>query len=399
MHAFSIIDNSPETFIFKDFDKTLGFCQIPNKIKYSKHLDMNEKSVLEHLIGKPSGWRIILWKIAEEMGKGIDFIRKQIKKLQEKGYIFRRRVRKSGKFASTETYVSISPIFPKNDDISYSPPRTCLPRLVAPGLVKPTLYKDRVDKERAYKEKGQQQETPLCPSFEAPLTSEIGLTSECDIIVPAAAFLGSALEEGSNMGVLKEVQCVYEESPRRLSVAEATAIESLEEIIIQDDIEDSVVKGMASTLRGRVSFKELISYVGKYGRGKVLDTIALVLKRGIFSKDNPNGYFAVALRDNWAGDGKASKIEEMEAKEVMATRQTFTHEQNIAWWDSLIDAQKQARFSEAAVIYPVIEVHFSAPEHSISVLDKDFSTNTRKRWMFCMLMEVLGRQKARDISV
>lgn len=84
-----------EQYIFKNVGE-LHHTRIPNKLINDRSLSLDSKMILVYLLSKPLDWRCYKTDLMKYAGKGDYTIRRILKELAAKKYIFRIRVRQEG---------------------------------------------------------------------------------------------------------------------------------------------------------------------------------------------------------------------------------------------------------------------------------------------------------------
>jgi hypothetical protein len=129
----------------------------------------------------------------------------------------------------------------------------------------------------------------------------------------------------------------------------------------------------------------LETWAKQHGVGYVLQKIELTkFAIGLNRVRKPGAYLNKAIELDWQPPAPYED-EEAQNKPV---EQTFpTHEENVAWYDKLVENEKLAVLSEAVCKNPYLEEHLKNVD--TSVLDASFSGST---W-FKMMMSNVGRAK------
>lgn len=402
MSAVLYTENTSVNYISKQLPVG-NFTQVSSDLLSPLKSGLSPKAshLLSFLVSKYKSWMVHVKQLMHELKKGSHYIRTALKELQEKGFIYRQRcIDKQGRFVGMRTWVRQTPNAVDSADGPSFHPRCDFPHSDYPRSENLNVYKQGDQKEGALKIK-QQQGLPSSPPLPHLTEQELdGKLFESSLVYncePTAAFFEIA-EEVSNMVSNVQADIGYHVSEPRHVLVDAeerrNAINA-----IKDEARATALEA-SSKLNGVVPVRDLMAYLKKYGQERVDSALKLVLKRDIFSKNNPGAYFATALRSAWSTDDAASRVEKAEDKMIENFKKlqgNFTKEENSVWWNGLNNEEKLDQY--AVAMWKCFQLPSYFKQHGISVLDSDFATNPSKAWLFSMVMEVLGRQQSRDISV
>ena len=377
-----------------------NFTQISSSLLTPRESGLTPKAIhlLSYLLSRCSNWIVRTRQLMSELNKGRHYIRTALLELQQKGYVYRRRLKdKLGRIIRMETFVSQEPNFPKVPVNREPCPGFDFRAFDNQAFENRTLYKQGYEKEGYEK---QQQPLPIESALESNLNyKESRLPTEHAILVPdlpKEEVISMASEARADIGYpvygrpiapgthLKSVE-TPEAREQRLTSLKAVKEEN-----------KGIAASLSQALKGCVPFMDILAYLKKFGVERVKAAVALSVERDISGKKNPGAYLSSAIRNNWAASMVSPIVEKHEEAILVAQQEKYTLEENKKWWKGLTVEEKQKSFADASWKHYALSSHFSTM--GISILDAEFPEDSGKRWAFSMLMETLGRQADRSIS-
>jgi hypothetical protein len=379
-----------------------NFTQISTSLLSPKESGLTPKAIhlLTYLMGRPRNWVVMIRQLMSELKKGRHYIRTALLELQNKGHLYRKRVKDAlGRFMRMETWVSQSPEWLKTPANGELCPGFDFPTSDYLTSENRTVYKQGSDKQGGLQKKQQLHlDSALESACESSLDyNERKLSIDCAILVTdlPKEELVMASEARSDIGYPSYERPIVPREPLKAVETSEAREQRLSSLKAIKGEHAGIAISLNQSLRGCVPYMDILGYLKRYGAERVRAAVGLAVERGINGKKNPGAYLSSAIRNNWAAS-VVSPIAEKHEEEILMEQKKYTLEENQKWWDGLTDDEKQKSFEQASWKHYSLSGHFSTM--GISILGRDFSGDSKNRWAFSFLMEVLGRQADRATS-
>jgi hypothetical protein len=169
-------------------------------------------------------------------------------------------------------------------------------------------------------------------------------------------------------------------------------------------------------LKGTIDTNKLIDYIHHYGIKKIAETVELVLKRDITSKNSPGAFFNSALINDWVEEEKRaprSNKQVLEGREEIIMSPNGSSELNpldyvdfsnmnnndndmtmgrfVEWWRGMLDQGRETVLREVYTWHCYTEDMFK--NRNINPLDASFVTDEKNQWAVRYLMKTLKDKK------